>query len=83
MHSVTIYTSPTCMYCRQAKDFFREHGVPYKEVDVLSDLSARKYMMQKSGQKKVPVFEIGGEMLVGFTESRELLEKRLQLSCGA
>lgn len=78
MHSVTIYTSPTCMYCRQAKDFFREHGVPYKEADVLSDLSARQYMMQKSGQKKVPVFEIGGEMLVGFTENKDTLLARVR-----
>lgn len=77
MNSVTIYTTPTCTYCKQAKEFFTEHGVAYREVDVLSDMDARKYMMEKSGQKKVPVFEINGEMLVGFTENREAFLTRL------
>lgn len=66
------------MYCKQAKEFFREHGVAYKEVDVLADLAAREYMVEKSGQRKVPVFEVGGEMIVGFTENRDTLLERVR-----
>ena len=83
MNSVTIYSTPMCTYCKLAKDFFKEHGVAYREVDVLGDLEARKYMMEKSGQKKVPVFEVDGEMFVGFTESKEEFLKRLQLKSRA
>lgn len=79
MDSVIIYSTPTCMYCKQAKEFFMEHNVPFKEVNVLADLEARARMMEKSGQKKVPVFELSGEIFVGFTESKEKLRERLQL----
>jgi len=79
MEPVTIYTTPTCSYCRMAKEFFTEHGVPYTEKNVLVDMAAREEMIQKSNQRRVPVFVIGGEVLVGFTESKELLKERLQL----
>ncbi len=65
---VIIYSTPTCVYCKMAKDFFAKHGIKYTEHDVATDLKAREEMMEKSGQLGVPVIDIDGEILVGFSE---------------
>ncbi len=65
---VIIYSTPTCVYCKMAKDFFQKHGIEYVEHDVATDLKAREEMMEKSGQLGVPVIDIGGEITVGFDE---------------
>lgn len=66
MKTITIYTTPTCVYCRMAKAFFAEQQVPYAEKDVVTDLKAREEMVRKSGQLGVPVIDIEGTVIVGF-----------------
>lgn len=75
--SVTIYTTPTCVYCKMAKEFFKKNNIEYKEIDVLQDMEGRKAMMDKSHQLGVPVIDINGEIIVGF--NRPVIEKALQL----
>ncbi len=69
MPKIIIYTTPTCVYCKMAKAFFKEHSLAYEEKDVASDLEARKTMVEKSGQLGVPVIDIGGQIVVGFDKS--------------
>ena len=73
---VKIYTTPTCVYCRMAKDFFNQHSVQYEEHNVMEDLKAREEMVSKSGQMGVPVIDVEGELIVGFDKERliELLD---------
>ena len=70
MKPVTIYTTPTCHFCHMAKEFFKEHNVPYSEYDVARDLQKRQEMIQRSGQMGVPVIFIGDELIVGFDKER-------------
>ncbi|MFA6601352.1 MAG: glutaredoxin family protein [Candidatus Paceibacterota bacterium] len=70
MKNVTIYSTPTCVYCGMAKTFFKSNDVPFTEYDVASDLPKRKEMIDKTGQMGVPVIDIGGEMIVGFDEPK-------------
>lgn len=63
---VTVYSTPTCPYCTFAKDYFRENGIPFNDVDVSSDRAAAQEMITKSGQMGVPVIDIEGEIIVGF-----------------
>ena len=72
---ISIYTTPTCVYCRAAKDFFKEHAISYEEYNVATDLPKRKEMVEKSGQMGVPVISIGDQLVVGFDQEklRELL----------
>lgn len=67
---VIIYTTPTCMYCRLAKDFFREHKIQYEEHDVLADEAVREEMFARSGQMGVPVITIDDDVVVGFDRPR-------------
>jgi len=70
MANVIMYTTPTCVYCRAAKEFFQEHSVQYEEKDVVQDEQAREDMIQKSGQLGVPVIDIDGEIVIGFDKKR-------------
>ena len=66
MSKITIYTTPTCAYCKMTKAFFKEHNVTYEEKDVASDHALAEEMVKKSGQMAVPVIDIDGKILVGF-----------------
>ena len=70
MANVTIYTTPTCTYCKMTKAFFGEHNVEYSEKDVSVDMAAQKEMIDKSGQFGVPVIEANGEIVVGFDKEK-------------
>ena len=80
--SVTIYTTPTCSYCRATKELFQQHNVTYTEVDVSRDQKIAREMIQKSGQMGVPVILIGEgkdmEIVVGYDRAR--LSKALNLN---
>lgn len=69
-HTVKIFTTPTCGYCRQAKDFFKDHNISFSEVDVIKDQAALKEMADKSGQMGVPVILVDEEIVVGFDRDR-------------
>ncbi len=69
MPKVLIYTTPTCVYCKMTKEFFKKHNVVYEEKDVSADQKAREEMVEKSGQLGVPVIEIDGQIVVGFDEA--------------
>ena len=74
---VTIYSTPTCVYCEMAKAFFRKNKIKYKEIDVSKSEKAAHEMIEKSGQMGVPVIIVDKELIVGFNESR--LRKALGL----
>ncbi|MEK7143289.1 MAG: glutaredoxin domain-containing protein [Patescibacteria group bacterium] len=68
--SVSIYTTPTCVYCKMTKDFFKQNNVEYQEFDVASNLEKRKEMIEKSGQMGVPVVFIDSEIMIGFDKGK-------------
>lgn len=70
MSKVTVYTTPTCVYCKMTKVFFKEHDVAYEERDVSQDAAARDEMIAKSNQMAVPVIDIDGTVTVGFDKGR-------------
>lgn len=74
MKPVTIYTTPTCGFCKMTKEFFKEHNVQYTEHDVSVDADKAQEMVDLSGQMGVPVIAIGeGDdqtLIVGFDEPK-------------
>ncbi len=63
---VKIYSTPTCHYCKQAKDYLDEKGIDYDAFDVTADKEALAEMKKVSGARSVPVICIGDEVIVGF-----------------
>jgi len=67
---VLIYTTPTCGYCHQAKEYLRSRNVAFVEKNVAVDAVAAQEMVQRSGQRGVPVLIMDGEVIVGFDRRR-------------
>ncbi len=72
MKKAKIYTTAACVYCRAAKEFFKQNGVEYEEHDVGTDIQARSEMLEISGQMGVPVITVEGypDPIVGFNKPR-------------
>jgi len=70
MKNVTIYSTATCHFCKDAKEFFKQNNIPYTEYNVGIDPVKRKEMVEKSGQLGVPVIVVDSEVIVGFDEGR-------------
>ncbi len=68
MKNITIYSTPTCHYCKLAKEYMTANNIPYTEHNVAADLAKRQEMVDKSGQLGVPVIDIGGKVIVGFDQ---------------
>lgn len=74
---VTVYSTPTCPYCKQAKEFFNENNIEFEDIDVAEYNDAAKEMVEKSGQMGVPVIDIDGEIIVGFNKDK--LKEKLDI----
>jgi len=74
---VKLYGLPTCPICRRTKKYFEDEGIEYEYLDVSANHDFAKEMIVKSGQKTVPVVEIGGEIITGFDKAKieELLKR--------
>lgn len=70
MPKIKIYTTPSCPFCQMAKQYLREKGFLFEEVDVSRDEEAAREMIEKSQQMGVPVIEIDGKIIVGFDKER-------------
>ena len=66
MADVKLYSTPTCPYCKMAKDFLDNEGVSFAPIDVSQDDKAAREMVDKSGQMGVPVLEVKDTVIIGF-----------------
>lgn len=67
---VTIYSTPTCHFCKMTKEFLKEKNIEFTDYNVAEDTEKRQEMIDKSGQMGVPVIFVDDEMMVGFDESK-------------
>lgn len=65
-HSIKIYTTPTCAYCKMAKEYFAKNNLVYEEYNVMADMVKRQEMLDKTHQFGVPVIDIDGKIIIGF-----------------
>ncbi|TYQ15290.1 UNVERIFIED_CONTAM: glutaredoxin-like YruB-family protein [Acetivibrio alkalicellulosi] len=67
---IKVYSTPTCPYCIQAKKYLESKNVQFQEFDVSTDREAASEMIDKSGQRGVPVIDVNGEIIIGFDKGR-------------
>lgn len=77
MPKVRVFSTPVCPYCFTLKEFLKEQGVEFEDINVAKNSQAKKEMIKKSGQMGAPVVEIDGEIVVGF--DREKICKLLNI----
>lgn len=67
---VIVYSTLTCPFCVQAKQYLNENKVEFVDVDVSADQEKAREMIQKSGQMGVPVIEIDDQIVIGFDQAK-------------
>jgi glutaredoxin 3 len=63
---VELYSTPTCPWCKRAKEYLSEKGVKFTDYNVAEDSSKLQEMVSLTGQRGVPVIRIDNEIIVGF-----------------
>lgn len=66
---VKLYSTRNCGYCKKAKAYMTENNIEFREYDIDKDALARA-RHKKLGGRGVPVIEIKGRTLHGFSRSR-------------
>ena len=68
MKNVTIYSTPTCGYCRRAKALLTELSIPFTDVDVSADEKLRDSLIEKYHWQTVPLIVIGDTFIGGYDD---------------
>lgn len=76
-HTVKVYSTPTCGYCRMAKEFLKQNNIEFTTIDVSEDEAAAQEMVNRTGQMGVPQIDIDGEIIIGF--DKPALKKALDI----
>ena len=71
MSEIKLYTRPLCGWCLDAKEYLKEHGLSFVEIDVGRDPAANDEMVRLSKQHYVPTIVIDGHVLANF-DTRQL-----------
>jgi len=81
---IKVFSTPTCPYCKLVKEYFKEKGLTFDDIDVAADGDAAEEMVKISGQMGVPVIEIDGQIIVGWNKGAldELINKRAEKVAG-
>jgi glutaredoxin 3 len=74
--AIALYSTPSCGYCRMAKDWFRSKNLNFEEYDVSRDQRRADELVRKSGQMGVPVIDVNGKIIIGFNTAA--IEKALK-----
>ncbi|PIQ89105.1 MAG: NrdH-redoxin [Candidatus Omnitrophica bacterium CG11_big_fil_rev_8_21_14_0_20_42_13] len=69
-HNVTVYSTPSCPYCIKVKEFLKQNGIEFQNIDVSQDHAQAEEMVRKSGQMGVPVIDIDGKIIIGFDKGK-------------
>ncbi|MBX3664522.1 MAG: glutaredoxin family protein [Burkholderiales bacterium] len=65
---VVMYATSWCPYCQQARNYFRQQGIPYVEHDIEKDAAARRDY-RAFGGRGVPVIFVDKRRMNGFSIS--------------
>ncbi len=75
---IRIFSTPTCPYCVTLKEFLKEKGFEFEDIDVSQDEKALEEMVKKTEQFGVPVIDIDNQWIVGF--DKEKISKLLKIN---
>lgn len=77
--NVTVYSTPTCAFCKTEKQYLEHLGVRFVSKDIELEPESLEELQQKleGNFSGVPVTDINGDIVVGFNRPKidELLKK--------
>ncbi|MFY0729804.1 glutaredoxin 3 [Pseudomonas sp. NFX15] len=72
MNIVTLYTTDTCPYCRNAKALLASKGVAIEEINIQREPAKFDEMLSRSRRRSVPQIFIGDTHIGGFEDLARL-----------
>ena len=80
MAEITVYSTSSCCDCRRAKQFLRERGIAFKEVNIDDEPDAEELVIRaNNGLRKVPTLEINGHYVACSPFNPYLLAEELKI----
>jgi glutaredoxin-like YruB-family protein len=76
MKDITVYSTSWCGFCHQLKEWLKEKGLEFEDIDIEADEAAAKEVVEATKQMGVPVTKINDSYVVGF--DRPKLEELLK-----
>jgi glutaredoxin len=83
MEPITMYSAGWCPDCRRVKNFLKERGVEFDEVDIDQDEESEELVLRvNNGKRKVPTLKIGERFVAcsPFNAQRLADELRIPLN---
>lgn len=72
---IMMYTISTCGFCKAAKAFLEEHGIPFDFIDIdLLDQEEKRRVLREARERagkdrlSFPTILIGDTVIIGFKE---------------
>jgi mycoredoxin len=79
---LTVYSSPYCGDCREAKRFLAQHNIPYKEIDITTTPGAADEIVKRTGKRAIPQFVIDGEWVQPYDPREGFLYEEMSKRLG-
>jgi len=67
---IKIFSTPTCPYCYVLKNYLKENGFEFEEIDISKETAKREKLIKKTGLATLPVVEIDNQLIVGFDKKK-------------
>lgn len=83
MAEITVYSTCWCCDCRRTKQFLRERGVSFREINIDEEPGAEAIVLRANeGLRKVPTIEVDGRYFAcsPFNPSQLAEELRIPLN---
>jgi len=75
-----MYSTSWCVDCRRAKQFLRERGVNFVEVNIDEDVDAEDLVLEvNEGRRKVPTIKVGDRFFACSPFDPYLLSSELNI----
>ncbi len=66
--AVVLYSADWCGACRKAKRYLGRKGIDFEERDI-DEPRWTEELLRKTGRRAIPVIDVGGRILTGFSTS--------------
>ena len=67
---IRVFSIPTCPFCVVLKNYLKENGFEFEEIDISKETAKREELIKKTGLATLPVVEINGQLIVGFDKKK-------------
>lgn len=61
-----VYITSSCPFCTMMTNYLAENNIPYKTINVQTDMEAARELVAATGEMGVPQTEINGQWIIGF-----------------